>query len=486
MSLLKDLLYKVEILSVLGSTSIGVNKIDFDSNKISKGDLFVAVKGFKNDGHHFIGSAVENGASIIVCQLLPKNVIKEVTYVLVSDSRKALAMISSNFYNDPSGKLKLVGVTGTNGKTSCTTLMYQLFKRLNKKVGLISTNIILINGKKIQSNQTTPDPLFLNNILNEMVKLEVEYCFMEVSSHAISQNRIYGLKYAAAAFTNLSHDHLDYHKTFKAYRDVKKKFFDSLSKSTFSITNADDKNGSYMIQNTKSKPFSYSLNSNSDFSLKILEKDFNGMKILINKTELWTKLTGKFNAYNILLVYAIAKGFKISDDFILKNLSLLSSPEGRFELVNDVSDKIGIIDYAHSPDSLKNVITTINEIKKSDKNLITVVGCGGNRDKSKRPLMGKIASSLSDKVIFTSDNPRHENPLDIINQMRDGVNDIDLNKVDYEIDREKAIQKACLKARINDVILVAGKGHEKYQVHGDLKTDFNDKEILIKSLKTKP
>jgi UDP-N-acetylmuramoyl-L-alanyl-D-glutamate--2,6-diaminopimelate ligase len=309
---------------------------------------------------------------------------------------------------------------------------------------------------------------------------------MEVSSHAISQNRIYGLKYAAAAFTNLSHDHLDYHKTFKAYRDVKKKFFDSLSKSTFSITNADDKNGSYMIQNTKSKPFSYSLNSNSDFSLKILEKDFNGMKILINKTELWTKLTGKFNAYNILLVYAIAKGFKISDDFILKNLSLLSSPEGRFELVNDVSDKIGIIDYAHSPDSLKNVITTINEIKKSDKILITVVGCGGNRDKSKRPLMGKIASSLSDKVIFTSDNPRHENPLDIINQMRDGVNDIDLNKVDYEIDREKAIQKACLKARINDVILVAGKGHEKYQVHGDLKTDFNDKEILIKSLKTKP
>ena len=484
MNLLKDILYKVEIQSVLGSTSLNINKIEFDSKKISKGDLFVAIKGFKNDGNNFINSAIDKGASVIVCQLFPKNIIKEVTYVLVQDSRKALALISSNFYKDPSKKLKLIGVTGTNGKTSCTTLMYNLFKKLNKKVGLISTNIILVNEKKIQSNQTTPDPLFLNNILNHMVKLGIEYCFMEVSSHAISQNRIYGLTYAIGAFTNLSHDHLDYHKTFKDYRDVKKEFFDSLPKSSFSITNIDDKNGSYMIQNTISKSLTYSLNSNSDFSLKILEKDFNGMKILINGIELWTKLTGKFNAYNILLVYVIAKKLKISEDLILKNLSLLSSPEGRFELVNNISDKIGIIDYAHSPDSLKNVLITINEIKESKIHLITVVGCGGDRDKSKRPIMGKIASSLSDRVIFTSDNPRHENPVDIINQMRDGVNECDISKVDYEIDREKAIQKACSKAGNRDIILIAGKGHEKYQIYGDNKMDFNDRDVLIKLLKT--
>jgi UDP-N-acetylmuramoyl-L-alanyl-D-glutamate--2,6-diaminopimelate ligase len=480
---LKDILYKVTIQSVIGITSKNVNKIEYNSNKIENGNLFVAIIGNTIDGHDFISSAIKNGASAIICQKIPKETVKDITYIMVDDSRKALALICSNFFNNPSAKLKLVGITGTNGKTSCSTLLFQLFKKLNKKVGLISTNVIMIDDNKIRSNQTTPEPLLLNDILNKMVLNNVEYCFMEVSSHAISQKRIYGLDFILAAFTNLSQDHLDYHKSFKEYRDVKKEFFDSLNQSSFSLTNMDDKNGSFMTQNTKSKCFTYSLGSGSNFSLKILEKDFNGMKVLINNKELWTKVTGKFNAYNILLVYSVAKILGISEELILECISSLNSPEGRFELVDKNIDKIGIVDYAHSPDSLKNVLLTINELKERDKATITVIGCGGNRDKSKRPIMGKIASSLSDIVIFTSDNPRNENPKDIINQMIKGVDVKNINKVESEINREEAIKIACLRANSKDVILVAGKGHEKYQINGNEKIEFDDKKVLIKLLK---
>ena len=483
MKLLKDILYKVEIQSVIGNTDININKIEFNSKKILKNDLFIAIKGYKSDGNSFISNAISNGSKAIICNSVPSQITKDVTYIIVIDSRKTLALISSNYYDNPSQKIKLIGVTGTNGKTSSTTLMYQLFKSFNKKVGLISTNIILVNNIKFKANQTTPDSLYLNYILNEMVISKVEYCFMEVSSHAISQMRVYNLSFDVGVFTNLSHDHLDYHKSFKDYRDVKKIFFDSLPKSSFAITNVDDKNGNYMVQNAVCEIFSYSLKFNSNFSLKILEKDFNGMKLLINDIELWTKLTGTFNAYNILTVYCVAKVFNISDESILQKISSLNSPEGRFELINLNSDKIGIIDYAHSPDSLKNVLNTINDIKNLNESLITVIGCGGDRDKEKRPLMGKIACSLSDKVIFTSDNPRSEDPIVIIDQMKSGVKNKDKHKFILEINRRKAIQEACELARKNDVILIAGKGHEKYQITGKEKMKFNDKKILIESLK---
>lgn len=482
MKLLKDILYKVSIQSVVGNTNVGINKIEFDSNKINKGDLFVAIRGTKNDGNKYISHAISNGASVIICETLPENTNKELTYIIVSDSRKALALISSNYYKNPSKKLKLIGVTGTNGKTSITSLLFDLFKKLNKKVGLLSTNVILINDKKITAKQTTPDPLLINQLLNQMVDAEVEYCFMEVSSHAILQSRIYGLEFNIGVFSNLTHDHLDYHKTFDAYRDVKKIFFDSLNKGSYSLTNIDDKNGSYMIQNTKSKSFSYSINSTSDFSLRILEKDFDGMKILINSIEFWTKLIGKFNAYNLLAVYSVSKILNFSDEVILKNLSSLNCVDGRFEIIKSNLKKIGIVDYAHSPDSLKNVLTTINDIKKSKNILVTVIGCGGDRDKTKRPIMGKIATTLSDKVIFTSDNPRNEDPLEIVNQMLEGVSKKNMRKVETELNRKKAIQKACSSS--NDIILVAGKGHEKYQIEGNKKKEFDDKKILIKSLKT--
>jgi len=482
MKLLKDILYKVSIQSVIGDTNIRINKIQFNSNKINKDDLFVAIRGTSKDGNKYISHAILNGATVIICDILPKIIDKKLTYIIVDESRKALALISSNYYNNPSQKLKLIGVTGTNGKTSITTLLYQLFKNLNKKVGLISTNVILIDNKKVVSKQTTPDPLSINQIMKQMVDAEVEYCFMEVSSHAISQNRVYGLNFNVGVFSNLTHDHLDYHNTFEDYRDVKKIFFDSLEKGSYSLTNVDDKNGSYMIQNTKSKTFTYSINSSSDFSLKILEKDFDGMKILINRNEFWTKLIGKFNAYNLLAVYSISKILNFSDNLILRNLSSLNCIDGRFEIIKNNLNKIGIVDYAHSPDSLKNVLKTINDIKKSKNILVTVIGCGGDRDKTKRPIMGKIAASLSDKVIFTSDNPRNEDPLEIINQMIEGVSYNDMQKVETELNRKIAIQKACLSS--SDIILVAGKGHEKYQIEGNQKKEFDDKEILIKSLKS--
>ncbi|MBT3443232.1 MAG: UDP-N-acetylmuramoyl-L-alanyl-D-glutamate--2,6-diaminopimelate ligase [Flavobacteriaceae bacterium] len=485
MKLLKDILYKVNIVSVIGSTDLNFNKIEFNSRSISKNDLFVAIKGNDLDGNFYIPQAIDNGAKIILCESSPKIIVKGISYVIIKDSRQSLAIISSNFYNNPSSKLKLIGITGTNGKTTTSTLMHQLFMLLNNKVGLISTNKILINKKVLQSTHTTPDPLNLNRILSMMVEEGVEYCFMEVSSHAIDQHRIYGLNFDIGLFTNLSHDHLDYHKSFKEYRDVKKAFINSLSKNSFAIINADDKNGAYMTQNTKAKVYKYALKSSSDFSLKILEKDFNGMKLLINGHEVWSKLIGEFNAYNILATYSLAKIFEYSDELILNKISSLISADGRFERILQNNNKnIGIIDYAHSPDSVQKILETLNELKNKEESLITVIGCGGDRDKAKRPLMGKIAASLSNKVIFTSDNPRFEDPKLIIDQMESGVEQKDVYKISKIIDRKEAIEFACQIAKDDDVILVAGKGHEKYQIKGSVKFEFDDKKILTKSLKT--
>ena len=485
MKLLKDILYKVNIVSVIGSTDLNFNKIEFNSRSISKNDLFIAIKGNDLDGNFYISQAIDNGAKIILCESSPKIIVKGISYVIIKDSRQSLAIISSNFYNNPSSKLKLIGITGTNGKTTTSTLMHQLFMLLNNKVGLISTNKILINKKVLQSTHTTPDPLNLNRILSMMVEEGVEYCFMEVSSHAIDQHRIYGLNFDIGLFTNLSHDHLDYHKSFKEYRDVKKAFINSLSKNSFAIINADDKNGAYMTQNTKAKVYKYALKSSSDFSLKILEKDFNGMKLLINGNEVWSKLIGEFNAYNILATYSLAKIFEYSDELILNKISSLISADGRFERILQNNNKnIGIIDYAHSPDSVQKILETLNELKNKEESLITVIGCGGDRDKAKRPLMGKIAASLSNKVIFTSDNPRFEDPKLIIDQMESGVEQKDVYKISKIIDRKEAIEFACQIAKDDDVILVAGKGHEKYQIKGSVKFEFDDKKILTKSLKT--
>ena len=485
MKLLKDILYKVNIVSVIGSTDLNFNKIEFNSKSISKNDLFIAIKGNDLDGNFYISQAIDNGAKIILCESSPKIIVKGISYVIIKDSRQSLAIISSNFYNNPSSKLKLIGITGTNGKTTTSTLMHQLFMLLNNKVGLISTNKILINKKVLQSTHTTPDPLNLNRILSMMVEEGVEYCFMEVSSHAIDQHRIYGLNFDIGLFTNLSHDHLDYHKSFKEYRDVKKAFINSLSKNSFAIINADDKNGAYMTQNTKAKVYKYALKSSSDFSLKILEKDFNGMKLLINGHEVWSKLIGEFNAYNILATYSLAKIFEYSDELILNKISSLISADGRFERILQNNNKnIGIIDYAHSPDSVQKILETLNELKNKEESLITVIGCGGDRDKAKRPLMGKIAASLSNKVIFTSDNPRFEDPKLIIDQMESGVEQKDVYKISRIIDRKEAIEFACQIAKDDDVILVAGKGHEKYQIKGSVKFEFDDKKILTKSLKT--
>ena len=484
MRLLKDVLYGVNIVSVSGSTEINFNKIEFNSNKISRNDLFIAIKGNSVDGNMYVSDAIENGAKIILSEGFPTKTSKDVTYVIVRDSRAALAIISSNYYDNPTSKFKLIGVTGTNGKTTTTTLMHQLFSLLGHKVGLISTNKILINNNVIESTHTTPDPLSLNKIFIRMVEVGVEFCFMEVSSHAIDQKRIHGLSFDVGVFTNLSHDHLDYHNSFKEYRDVKKKFINSLSEDSLVLINVDDKNGVYMTQNTNAKIFRYALKSSSDFSLQILEKDFNGMKLLINGFEVWSKLIGEFNAYNILATYSLSRALNYSDEQILSKISSLVSVDGRFEKIS-YKNNIGVIDYAHSPDSIQKILETLNDLKNKKEQLITVIGCGGDRDKEKRPLMGKIAASLSDTVIFTSDNPRFEDPKSIIFQMETGVEENDMIKVLKIIDRRKAIEFACQIAKENDVILVAGKGHEKYQVKGNVKEAFDDKETLIKSLKIK-
>ena len=484
MKLLREILYKVEINSVIGSTSLSINKIEFDSRLISDGDMYIAITGVNVDGHSFISQAIKNGANCIVCEKIPDNKTDGVVYVNVKSSRKALAIISSNYFDNPSSKLNLIGVTGTNGKTTIATLLFDLYTELEIKSGLISTVKISYDNKNFQANQTTPDSLSINRFLSEMVNSNVRYCFMEVSSHGIDQNRTDGLVFKGGIFTNLTHDHLDYHESFENYRDTKKQFFDSLNNNSFALTNNDDKNGMVMLQNTIADKYTYSLNSVSDFKAKILESSFDGMLLKINSTEFWSKLVGKFNAYNILSVYSAASILGLPKNELLKAMSSLDAVAGRFQFYK--KNKItAIVDYAHTPDALENILKSINEIKTSENNLITVVGCGGNRDKSKRPLMGDIASNLSSKVIFTSDNPRFEDPEIIIEEMISGVRSTNSNKTISISNRKEAIKAACQFARTNDIILVAGKGHESYQEVNGVRSDFDDFEIVKELLNQK-
>lgn len=480
---LKDILYKVTLDSVVGSTSVSINNLDFDSRNISIDDVFIAVPGTKVDGHEYIDKAVKQGAIAIICENFPTDFINGVTYVKVASSSQALAVMASNYYGVPSQNLKLIGITGTNGKTTVATLLYQLFKKAGYKVGLISTVKVMIDNDEHKATHTTPDSLTINRYLQEMNNEGVEYCFMEVSSHGIHQNRTEGLEFEGGIFTNLSHDHLDYHKTFSEYRDVKKVFFDKLSPKAFALVNVDDKNGLFMLQNTKAKKFTYALKTYADYKAQILENEFGGLLLKLNNSEVWTRLIGSFNAYNLTAIYGTADLLGLEKDEILRLISELESVSGRFQyLVSD--EKItAIIDYAHTPDALKNVLETINSIRTRNEELITVVGCGGDRDKEKRPKMGHIASALSTKVIFTSDNPRSEVPETIIEEMEKGVEPLNFKKTMSIVDRKQAIKTACQLAKPNDIILIAGKGHETYQDINGKRTDFNDFKIAKELLK---
>ena len=475
---LKDILYGVSLTAVSGSTGVLVNTICFDSRNVAEGNVFVAIKGTLTDGHKYIDKAIEAGANSIVCEDLPGDLVNDITYVEVPDANQALAIMASNFYDNPSKNLKLVGVTGTNGKTTVSSLLYQLFKKAGYKVGLLSTIRIMVDNKEFPATHTTPDAMTINHYLALMNEAGVEFCFMEVSSHGIHQKRTEGLVFEGAIFTNLSHDHLDYHKTFAEYRDTKKKLFDDLPKRAFALTNIDDKNGLVMLQNTKAKKYTYALKSYADYRAQILENQFNGQLLKIDDNELWTRLIGHFNAYNILAIYATADLLGLEKLETLRLLSELENVDGRFQYFISKERITAIVDYAHTPDALKNVLETINALRTGNENVITVVGCGGDRDRSKRPVMGHIASAMSNKVIFTSYNPRSEPPLIIIEEMESGVEPQNVNKVLSIENRNQAIKTACQLAVPNDIILVAGKGHETYQETNGERTDFDDFKIV--------
>ena len=482
MRILKDILYNVALQSVQGTTDVRINSIQYDSRKIDKNDVFIAIKGMDSDGHLFIEKAIENGASVIVAEFLPDNKIKNITYVEVESSSLALAFMAANFYQHPSENLKLIGITGTNGKTTVASLLYNLFKAAGYKVGLISTVKIMVGDTSFSTSHTTPDSLVINSYLKQMNAIGVEFCFMEVSSHGIHQHRSAGLTFEGGVFTNLSHDHLDYHSSFAEYRDVKKSFFDSLPKTAFALTNVDDKNGQIILQNTKAKTYNYALKSYADYRTQILENHFKGLLLKINDNEIWVKLIGSFNAYNLTAVFACADILGLEKDELLRLMSTLENVSGRFEYFVTTNNITVVVDYAHTPDALKNVLHTINDIRTKNELLISVVGCGGDRDKTKRPKMGHIASALSSKVIFTSDNPRSENPESIISQMEQGVEPQNLMKVMAITNRKQAIKAACQLANANDIILVAGKGHETYQEINGVRSEFNDYEVAMESL----
>ncbi|MDI5886552.1 UDP-N-acetylmuramoyl-L-alanyl-D-glutamate--2,6-diaminopimelate ligase [Flavobacterium yafengii] len=478
MSILKDILYKVAIEAVKGSTDITINKMDFDSRKIGSNDIFVAIRGSISDGHDFIEKAIEQGAVAVICDTFPVNIAKGITYVQVKDTNSALAFMAANYFGDPSQNLKLVGITGTNGKTTIASLLYQLFKKAGFKVGLLSTVKILVDDVEYKATHTTPDSITINHYLKEMVENGVEYCFMEVSSHGIHQKRTEALHFVGGIFTNLSHDHLDYHPTFAEYRDVKKSFFDNLPKTAFALSNIDDKNGQVMLQNTAAKKLTYALKSYADYKALILENQLSGLLLKINGNEVWVKLIGTFNAYNLLAIYGTAIELGMESLEVLRLLSDLESVSGRFQFIVSISNITAIVDYAHTPDALENVLKTINDIRTKNEQLITVVGCGGNRDKTKRPIMAGIASDLSDKAIFTSDNPRNEDPEAIIAEMELGVAPQNYKKMLTITDRKQAIKTACQLAQPNDIILIAGKGHETYQEINGIRHDFDDMKIV--------
>jgi UDP-N-acetylmuramoyl-L-alanyl-D-glutamate--2,6-diaminopimelate ligase len=475
---LSDILVNVNTTQVIGNTELPVTSIVFDSRKVGLGCLFVATKGTHVNGHDFIDAAIEKGAKAVICEDLPAALNGDVVYVQVKDSTIALGLVSSSFYNNPSSKLKLVGVTGTNGKTTTVTLLYNLFKKLGFKVGLLSTVRNYIDEQTIDATHTTPDAIQMNYLMNQMVEQQCEFCFMEVSSHAIHQNRISGLNFSGALFTNITHDHLDYHKTFAEYIKAKKKFFDDLKPESFALINSDDKNGSVMVQNTKAKIQKYAIRSFADFKAKIIESHFEGSLLQIDHIDVWTYFVGRFNAYNILAAYSTAIMLGFDKQEILTALSELKPVEGRFETFRSQNGITAIVDYAHTPDALLNVLNAINQIRNDDQELISVVGAGGDRDKTKRPEMAKIASENSNKVILTSDNPRSEDPNAILDDMKAGISIENGKKVLSIADRKEGIRTACLFAKQGDIILVAGKGHETYQEIKGEKHHFDDREVI--------
>ena len=483
MILLKDILYKVTLESVVGNTAVAIANVHFDSRKVSLNDVFVAIRGTQSDGHDYIAKAVAQGALAIICEEIPEQVVNGITYVKVEDTASALATIASNYYGNPSANLKLIGITGTNGKTTIASLLYQLFKKAGYKTGLLSTVKIMVDAVAHKATHTTPDSLTINKYLAAMSDAGVEYCFMEVSSHGIDQKRTEGLHFEGGIFTNLSHDHLDYHETFAAYRDVKKKFFDELPKTAFALVNLDDKNGPVMVQNTKAKKVTYALKSYADYRAQILENQLSGLLLKIQDQEVWVKLIGSFNAYNLLAIFATAELLGLDRMEALQLLSELESVSGRFQYFVSQGNITAIVDYAHTPDALKNVLETINDIRTKNEELITVIGAGGDRDTSKRPKMGHIASALSTKAIITSDNPRSENPETIIAQIEAGVAPVDFKKILSITDRKQAIKTACQLASEGDIILIAGKGHETYQEINGERFDFDDYKIVQETLK---
>jgi len=484
LKLLSDILYKTRLEEIIGSTNVAISSVTFDSRKVKKDSLFIATRGTASDGHHYIELAIENGAVAVVCEDLPETLNENITYVKVLDSSASLGYIACNFYDNPSEKLKLVGITGTNGKTTTVTLLFNLFRGLGYNVGLLSTVENKINTTVIPSTHTTPDALALNELLAKMVEAGCQFAFMEVSSHAIVQHRITGLKFTGAAFSNITHDHLDYHKTFEEYIRAKKMFFDNLQDDAFALTNKDDRNGSVMLQNTKAKKYSYGLKSVADFKCRVVENHLNGLLLSIDNQEVWVKLIGSFNAYNVLVVYAVALLLKQDRVQVLTTLSNLNSVEGRFQYIKSKNDIVAIVDYAHTPDALKNVLETIKDIRTGNEQVITLVGCGGNRDAAKRPIMAQIACEYSNKIILTSDNPRSEDPEDILNQMQAGISPVEMKKTLRISDRKEAIKTAVAFAKEGDIILIAGKGHEKYQEIKGVKHPFDDFEIVKENFNT--
>lgn len=476
--ILKDLLKLAGKYEIVGNEGTNVNGIEIDSRNIKEDNAFIAIKGTQADGHNYIGKAIELGAKTIICEKLPETTVEDVTYVTISDTEDAVGKIATTFYGNPTEKLDLVGVTGTNGKTTIATLLYNMFRAFGYKVGLISTVCNYIDGEAIPTEHTTPDPITLNKLLGRMADEGCKYAFMEVSSHSVAQKRIGGLKFAGGIFTNLTRDHLDYHKTVENYQKAKKAFFDGLPKTAFALTNADDKNGMVMVQNTKAKVATYSLRTMADFKGKVLEDGFEGMLMDINNTEVNVQFIGRFNAYNLLAVYGAAYMLGKKAEDILLQLSVLKPVSGRFDSMRSPQGYTAIVDYAHTPDALVNVLNAIHDVLKGRGKVITVVGAGGNRDKGKRPLMAQESVKQSDKVIITSDNPRFEEPQDIINDMLAGLNKEEMKKVLAITDRKEAIRTACMLANQGDVILIAGKGHENYQDIKGVKYHFDDKEIV--------
>ena len=480
---LSDLLFGVSIKSVVGDiTSVMVNKVEFDSRKVSDSDLFIAIKGVNVDGHSFIDLSVADGAKSVIVEEIPEKINKEICYVQVDCSSSSMSVVSSNYYDNPSSKIKLVGVTGTNGKTTIVTLLHQLFSELGYPTGMLSTIENKIGTRSVESTHTTGDSLQINKLLSEMVLAGCEYCFMEVSSHAIHQNRVSSLVFDGGIFTNITHEHIDYHKDFKEYISVKKRFFNNLKTSAFALTNKDDKNGNVMISNTKARKITYSLKSMADYKCKVLESRLDGMLLNIQNHEIWVKIIGEFNAYNLLAIYSTSVELGLDKDRVLERISILNPAEGRFHTIRNSENITGIVDYMHTPDAYENVLSTINSIRTNTEKLIVVFGCGGDRDAEKRPKMTAIACNMSDQVIITADNPRTEKIEDIISDMTVKLDPVQKKKVLVITDRSQAIKTACTLASEGDIVLLAGKGHEKYQEIEGVKHYFDDVEELVESL----